>query len=118
LERNAIRVSALLAVVVAVLYAQGLWQVFAIAGIRSYWMIFALGVLIPLVPGILALMGRMTSLLLLAWGWELGVHLPNTLMQLLAPAGPGPERGDLVITVLALVGLALYLFAAYRQRRL
>jgi hypothetical protein len=118
-----IRISAILAIVVGALYAQGLFLSLRSGAGDGTWPIIAIGVAMPMVPGVLALMGRMPSLLLLAWGWVLGVYLPKLLSRLLVPAMPGvkvlypaPDRSGIVMVSLALAGLALYFLAVYRQR--
>lgn len=113
---NAIRLSALLAIVVGALYAQGLYLALR-SGAGGLWPVLAIGVLVPLVPGVLALMGRMPSLLLLAWGWVLGVHLPKMLAILLAPTPMPIDRSAVVIVSLAAAGTALYLYGAVKADR-
>ncbi|HEY1632102.1 MAG TPA: hypothetical protein VGF56_12375 [Rhizomicrobium sp.] len=112
---NAIRLSAVLAIVVGALYAQGLYGVLKADGAHWMWPVFALGVLMPLVPGVMALLGRAVFLLALAWGWVLGVYVPKLLTQLLTPVSPAIDRANLVMVCLALAGLALYLFGVYRR---
>jgi hypothetical protein len=128
---NAIRLSAVLAIVVGAIYAQGLYLGLEAGAWQSgAWRLLALGALIPLVPGVLALAGRFTFLLPLVWGWVLGVHLPKMMTP--NPALPPelvtrvqqrgghisaitPDRGSLIIVGLAIAGIALYLFGFYRQ---
>ena len=130
---TALRLSAILSILVAAFYVQGL-----IAILRSgmpldstIWVVLV-GIAVPLVPGVLALFDRATFLLAAAWGWQLGVHLPKLLMprpqlpmdlvrQSLNAGGRifviGPDYFGMGLVAVAIIGLALCGFSYYRERR-
>jgi hypothetical protein len=134
LAHNAIRLSAILAIAVAALSALPFY--FSMRdGSGIFWPQTTIAVLVPLVIGVLALMNRATYLLLFAWGWVLGAHLPRIVMVAAmsgfwpAPAIPPDmlkaqaqgqtifvidHRPQLAMVVLAFAGLALYFFGYYR----
>ncbi|HEY5337142.1 MAG TPA: hypothetical protein VIJ85_02975 [Rhizomicrobium sp.] len=125
------RISAVLAILIGAIYAQGLYL-----GLRAFawqhgsWRVLAIGALIPLVAGVFALAGRMTILLPIAWGWVLGVHLPKLLLPRpqmppevvarMAQSGahvvaPPPDYAGMAMCAVAFIGLALYLYAWRRD---
>jgi hypothetical protein len=127
----AIRISAVLAILVGAVYAEGLYL-----GLRAgawqagTWGVLLVGALVPIVPGVLALMGRMPVLLLATWGWVLGVHLPKLLiprpqipaamLAMMAQHGAnafagGPDYPGMVMVATAVAGIALVLFAQRQQ---
>ena len=87
-------------------------------------------VLVPLIPGVLALFGRATFLLPAAWGWVLAISLPKLLMS--NPAMPndaipptitgghaftiGPDYFSMALVGVAILGLTLYGYGYYRAQ--
>ena len=128
---TALRLSAILSILVAAFYVQGV-----VAVIRygtpldgTIWVLLV-GIAVPLVPGVLALFGRATFLLPAAWGWTLGVHLPKLLvprpsvpMNLIRPMMKGsgnifiigPDYFGMALVAAAVIGLALCGFSYYRE---
>jgi hypothetical protein len=128
---TALRVSAVLSILVAALYVRGLIVAIQYGGLNesTIWLMLV-GVAAPLIPGVLALFGRATVLLPVAWGWLLGVHLPKLLvirpqitpemMQMMRKDGGnlfmvGPDYYGMALVGIALVGLGLYFYAYYKQ---
>jgi hypothetical protein len=127
----ALRASAILSILVSALYLHGLF-LYVHSGLpidNSIWLMIV-GVGVPLISGLLAVFGRMTILLPIAWGWQLGVHLPKLLVsrpqippemiQMMKKGGGnlyviGPDYSGMAVVAVAIVGLGLYLFAYYRQ---
>jgi hypothetical protein len=127
----ALRASAILSILVSVLYLQGL-LLYVHSGLpidNSIWMMIVT-VSVPLISGLLAVFGRMTILLPIAWGWQLGMHLPRLLIvrpqippemiQMMKKGGGsfyviGPNYPGMAAVAIAFVGLGLYLFAYYKQ---
>jgi hypothetical protein len=130
----ALRLSAVLAILVGLVYVEGLVFEFQYSGVSGITTWHALAdVLIPLVPGVLALFGRATFLLPAVWGWVLGVHLPRVLLprpplpmewirQTLSKGGRifvvGPDYIGMVLVAVAILGLVLYGFGYYRERNI
>lgn len=121
----ALRASAILSILVAALYLRGFVLVIHTVGVDSTIWLMLVGVIVPLVPGVLALFGRATILLPVAWGWQLGVHLPKVLtphpqvspeiLWMMRSNGgnvfaSGPDYYGMILVGAALVGLVLYLF--------
>jgi hypothetical protein len=122
---TALRVSAILSILVAAFYVHGFYTVLRFGGPfdSAIWALLV-GIAVPLVPGVLALFDRATFLLPAAWGWALGVHLP----RLLVPRPPlpmdliqktlktgsgqiyviGQDYFGMAIVAVAIVGLILY----------
>jgi hypothetical protein len=130
---TALRISAILSILVAAFYVQGVIAVVRFGGPydSAIWALLV-GIAVPLVPGVLALLGRATFLLPAAWGWTLGVHLPKLLVprpplpmdlirQTLKTGGGrifsvGPDYFGMALVAVAIVGLALCGFSYYRER--
>jgi hypothetical protein len=129
---TALRISAILSILVAAFYVHGLYVIIRFDGPfdSTVWALL-LGIAVPLVPGVLALFNRATFLLPAAWGWALGVHLPRLLIprpplpadlirQTLKTGGGriyvvGPDYFGMTLVAVATVGLALYGYAYYRE---
>jgi len=129
---TALRLSAILSIVVAALYAYGMSVQLAhgtYGGATIAWMLMF--VIVPLVAGILALLDRATFLLAASWGWVLGVFLPKALMP--RPQMPadmvremlkkgntvfviGPDYHAMALAAVAVLGLALYGYSYYREQ--
>jgi hypothetical protein len=130
----ALRSSAILSILVSALYLHGLLLAFhTVQSIDWTIWLLVLGVLVPLIPGLLALFGRATALLGIAWGWQLGVHVPRALtpqpqmtpemmkmaQQMVREHGGnfsvvGPSYYPMVLAAVAVLGAALYLIAYFR----
>jgi hypothetical protein len=121
---TALRLSAILSILVAAFYVQGAVTAVKYGGLdRAIWLLLV-SIAVPLVPGVLALFNRVTFLLAAAWGWSLGMHLPKLLIprpplpmdliqQTLRSGGGriyviGPDYFGMAIVAVAIVGLALY----------
>jgi hypothetical protein len=130
---TALRLSAILSILVAAFYTQGLVTIVRFGGPlnNTIWLLLV-GIVVPLVPGVLALFNRATFLLPAAWGWALGVHLPKLLIprpplpmdlirQTLKTGGGqifvvGPDYFGMALVAVAIVGLALCCFSYYREQ--
>jgi hypothetical protein len=128
---TALRLSAILSILVAAFYVQGVIAVIGHGAPFDVICLLLVGIAAPLVPGVLALFGRATFLLPAAWGWTLGVHLPKLLIP--DPALPmdmiramtqerghvfiiGPDYFGMAFVAVAIVGLALCGFSYYREQ--
>ncbi len=126
---TALRLSAILSILVAAFYVHGVLTVVRFGGPfdNTIW-ILLFGIAVPLVPGVLALFDRAIFLLPAAWGWALGVHLPKLLVprpplpmdlirQTLKTGGGsiyvvGQDYFGMAIVAVATVGLTLYAISA------
>jgi hypothetical protein len=131
---TALRLSAILSILVAALYAYGVSVQLAhgvYGGAVIAWMLMF--VIVPLAAGVLALSSRATFLLPASWGWVLGVFLPKVLMP--RPQMPanmvhemlkvgdrvyviGPDYQAMAVACVALLGLVLCGYSYYRERHL
>jgi hypothetical protein len=127
---TALRISAILSILVAGFYVQGCIAVIEAGAPFNAICLVLVGTAVPLVSGLLALSGRATFLLPAAWGWTLGVHLPKLLIpppalsaemvrSLMKDHGrffvTGPDHFGMALVAVAIVGLALCGFH-YRER--
>jgi hypothetical protein len=130
---TALRLSAILSILVAAFYVHGLYLAVRFGGPfdSAIWALLA-GIVVPLVPGVLALFGRATFLLAAAWGWALGVHVPkllvprpplpmNLIQQSMKTFGGriyvvGPDYFSMAIAAAGIVGLVLCGVSYYREQ--
>jgi hypothetical protein len=130
---TALRISAILSVLVAAFYVQGVITAVRVGAPLdgAIWALL-LGIVVPLVPGVLSLFNRATFLLSAAWGWTLGVHLPRLLVprpplpmdmikQVLKNGGGtiyavGPDYFGMALVATAVIGLALCGYSYYREQ--
>jgi hypothetical protein len=130
---TALRLSAILSILVAAIYVQGGIAAIGHSAPIDVVCLLMVGIAAPLVPGVLAFWGRATFLLPAAWGWTLGVHLPKLLIP--APALPtelvrsltkshgrvfitGPDYFGMALVTTAVIGLALCGYSYYREQHL
>jgi hypothetical protein len=130
----AIRASAVLSVLLGFAYILRLHFILRspLADSSTFWVGLLL-VAVPLATGILALFGRSTTLLAVAWGWQLGEHLPkmlspppclsaaactmrNAMVDRSGLYNAGLDLDGIAVCVVSVIGLGLYLYAYYRQR--
>jgi hypothetical protein len=130
---TALRISAILSILVAAFYVHGFYLAVRFGGPydSAIWALLV-GIAVPLVPGLLALFGRATFLLAAAWGWALGVHVPRLLVprpplpmdlirQSLKTFGGriyvvGPDYFSMAIAAAAIIGLVLCGVSYYREQ--
>jgi len=125
---TAFRISGAVAILMSILPIAGaVWSI-RTAGVDSTLPNMLIDILVPLVPGGLALLGRSTVFLPVAYGWLLASLLPKLLlvphqMELLQKtignvhtiSGVGLYAYWGMLCAIAATGLALYLLGVYRQ---